>query len=84
MLRFTPLLFSLLLFVCQPLAAQSIHSPAVDLDVVEKIKSEGLDNSQVMNFASWLTDVYGPRLTNSPQMTMRGNTPNRNLKRLDW
>ena len=68
MLRFTPILFALLLFVCQPITAQSVHSPTVELDVIEQIKSEGLDNSRVMNFASWLTDVYGPRLTNSPQM----------------
>jgi len=68
MLRLLPILFTLLIFVWQPAIYQSVHSPSVDLDVVEKIKSEGLDNSQVMNFASWLTDVYGPRLTNSPQM----------------
>ena len=31
--------------------------------VIERIKSEVMTNSQVMEIASWLTDVYGPRLT---------------------
>ncbi|MCC5907905.1 MAG: M20/M25/M40 family metallo-hydrolase [Balneolaceae bacterium] len=64
-------LFIIFLFIfhqVKPAVAQSIHSPSVDLEIVEQIKSEGIDNSNVMKFASWLTDVYGPRLTNSPQM----------------
>ena len=35
-------------------------------DVTEKIKKEGLSNSKVMEMAFHLTDVSGPRLTNSP------------------
>ena len=35
-------------------------------DAVDKIKNEGLHNSKVMDFAFHLTDVSGPRLTNSP------------------
>ncbi|MFQ5709227.1 MAG: M20/M25/M40 family metallo-hydrolase [bacterium] len=38
----------------------------VDLQVVAKIKEEGIQHSQVMETLSYLTDVYGPRLTNSP------------------
>jgi len=38
----------------------------VDLRVVNQIKNEGFENSQVMETLSWLTDVYGPRLTGSP------------------
>ena len=37
-------------------------------DVIEKIKDEGLNRSQVMNHLSYLTNVIGPRLTNSPNM----------------
>ena len=33
---------------------------------INKIKGEGLQRSQVMDLASWLTDVYAPRLTGSP------------------
>lgn len=40
----------------------------VDLDAITRIKAEGFDRSQVMDIAWWLTDVHGPRLTNSPQM----------------
>jgi hypothetical protein len=40
----------------------------VDLAAIEAFKKEGLENSKIMETASWLTDVYGPRLTNSKQM----------------
>ena len=39
----------------------------VDTAAVSKIKEEGLKNSQVMEILSYLTDVYGPRLTGSPE-----------------
>ena len=38
----------------------------VDLPMVYKIKQEGLQRSKVMDIAFYLTDVAGPRLTNSP------------------
>ena len=38
----------------------------IDPDIVAKIKEEGLNNSQVMDTLFYLTDVYGPRLANSP------------------
>ena len=40
----------------------------VDLDAITRIKAEGFERSQVMDMAWWLTEVHGPRLTNSPQM----------------
>jgi hypothetical protein len=40
----------------------------VDLDAIYKIKAEGLEQSQVMDTLWYLTDVYGPRLTNSPNI----------------
>jgi carboxypeptidase Q len=43
-----------------PLAAQ-----AVDEAVVAQIKLEGFQHSAVMDTLSWLSDVYGPRLTGS-------------------
>jgi hypothetical protein len=46
-----------------PLAARE----NVDVATVERIKTEVRLHSQVMDIASWLTDVYGPRLTGSPQ-----------------
>ncbi|HJZ79427.1 MAG TPA: M20/M25/M40 family metallo-hydrolase [Pyrinomonadaceae bacterium] len=37
-----------------------------DLDVINRIKSEELQHSQVMETVGYLTDVIGPRLTGSP------------------
>src|SRR5712691_3278862 len=39
-----------------------------DLDAIYKIKQEGFERSQVMETLSYLTDVHGPRLTNSPNI----------------
>ena len=39
----------------------------VDLGVIDRIKAEAFDRSQVMEHLRFLTDVYGPRLTGSPQ-----------------
>jgi hypothetical protein len=47
-----------------PVSAQ--EAERADLDAVYKIKEEGFQRSRVMEIMSWLTDVYGPRLTNSP------------------
>ena len=40
----------------------------VDLEAINKIKDEGLKRSQVMELLSYMTDVYGPRLTGSPNI----------------
>lgn len=37
-------------------------------EVIDKIRDEGLNRSQVMETLSYLTDVIGGRLTNSPSM----------------
>jgi len=39
----------------------------VDLAAITKLREEGLERSQVMETLWWLTDRFGPRLTNSPQ-----------------
>ena len=44
----------------------------VDDDAIYRIKNEGLTRSSVMEIASYLTDVYGPRLTNSPGFRKAG------------
>ncbi len=45
------------------------QTPAKDPnDPIERIKDEGLNRSQVVQTLSYLTDVIGPRLTNSPGM----------------
>ncbi len=40
----------------------------VDLATIERIKTEEMNNSHVMEIMSWLSDVYGPRLTWSPNI----------------
>ena len=37
-------------------------------DVVSQIRSEGFENSSVAEYASYLADVIGPRLTGSPNI----------------
>ncbi len=51
-----------------PAAASAALAEPVDLDAIGLIKSEGLQRSQVMDLVWYLTDVHGPRLTNSPQI----------------
>ena len=48
-------------------AAQQTPAPDPN-DPVQRIKDEGLNRSQVMQTLSYLSDVIGPRLTNSPGM----------------
>jgi len=48
-------------------ASAQMMSEKFDSAAVSKIKDEGMNRSQVMDILSWLTDVYGPRLTNSPE-----------------
>src|SRR5204862_253394 len=51
-----------------PLAAEWPAADTLDLDAIYRIKDEGLQRSKVMEIESYLTDVYGPRLTNSPEI----------------
>jgi hypothetical protein len=55
-----------------PLSAQQAPE-RVELDAIYKIKEEGFQRSQVMDIMSWLTDVYGPRLTNAPGYRKAGD-----------
>jgi len=56
----------LMLLVAGMLLVPALAQEKVDTTMVSKIKKEGFDNSQVMDILSMLTDVHGPRLTNSP------------------
>ncbi len=53
-----------------PAAAQTggVGATAEKLDyaMMGEIREEGLNRSEVMDHISWLSDVYGPRLTGSP------------------
>lgn len=57
-------LLSLVLLCCTLAWSQEpIHD-----EINEVIRKHGLENSQVMEIAGWMTDVYGPRLTGSPML----------------
>lgn len=53
-----------------------------DMDVINRIKKEGTDNSRVMDFAFHLTDVSGPRLTASPGYMRAANWAKDELTKL--
>lgn len=58
----------LLLVATIALAFPRAQAPAekLDLETIARIRDEGLNRSQVMDHISWLSDVYGPRLTGGP------------------
>ena len=41
----------------------------IDHRMIDKIRNEGFNRSQVMDLASYMTDVLGPRFSNSPGYT---------------
>lgn len=45
--------------------AQQTGGDKVDLDTLAKIKTEAFQHSQVMEHLFWMSEVYGPRVTNS-------------------
>ena len=55
---------AVLALVCTPLVGDP---EPVDLSMVTRIRAEGLERSRVMETFWYLTDLYGPRLTSSPQ-----------------
>ncbi len=71
------LLVAALFGITPPIAAQE----KVDLATVERIKSEEASRGQVMDIMSWLSDVYGPRLTWSPNAARAGNWAMTEMKR---
>jgi hypothetical protein len=46
--------------------AQNTGGDKVDLNVLNQIKSEAFQHSQVMENLYYISEVYGPRVTNSP------------------
>lgn len=56
---------TLMVLLMQGAAAQE----KTDSAAIAKIRDEGMNRSQAKEILSWLTDVYGPRLTGSPEYT---------------
>ena len=62
------------------LALSASGQEPVDLGVIHQIKTEAFQNPKVMDNVYQLTDVYGPRLTNSPQFRAAGEWVVKQLK----
>src|SRR4051812_6324433 len=62
------LLSAVVLAAATPLAADS---PSAD-DITWRIRREATEHSQIMKTLHVLTDVYGPRLTGSPNLKQAG------------
>jgi carboxypeptidase Q len=60
---------TLALPIARPLRAQE----AVDVATMDRIKDAEMNHSQIMDLMSWLSDVYGPRLTWSPNLSRAGD-----------
>ena len=78
---------TLLLLFCMLLqtpvfAQQATTKPATTNDINAQIRKEGMDNSQAMRTLHFFTDVYGPRLTGSPNLKAAGEWAARQMK--DW
>ena len=59
-------IYILFILLCLSVWAYGQAYEPVDTVTINKIKQEGLQRSKLMNNLSMLTDVYGPRLTLSP------------------
>ncbi len=70
------LVVTLFLFFSNFLSAQ------LNENSISKIRKEGMENSKVMEIAFHLTDISGPRLTNSPGFFRAANWAKNELKSL--
>lgn len=71
---------ALLVAICSSavLSAPALHAQ----DILADIFDEGMNRSQIMESISWLTDVSGGRLTNSPSMFKAASWTQRRLN--EW
>ena len=79
LLRAAP--FALLAMVAAATPKFVAAQEKVDVATIERIKTEALQHSQVMDMMSYLTDVYGPRLTWSPNAREAGEWTVSQLKK---
>jgi carboxypeptidase Q len=84
----------LILIICLFHGFQAIADEKIDTEVNWRIRREETQNSQIMNLVRHLTDVYGPRLTGSPnfraacdwslQQMKQWGMQNENLEKWDF
>src|SRR5260221_6802101 len=61
-----------LAFVLAGVTAAQTEWLAPDASIISKLEDEGSQHSHIMEVMGYLTDVYGPRLTNSPNIREAG------------
>lgn len=64
--------FALLIFQAILLPNFLFGQQAAASDINERIRKEGMENSQILKTLHQFTDVYGPRLTGSPNLKAAG------------
>ncbi len=64
--RFVVVCISAFFLSLPAISAAQVAQEAVDLSIIEQIREEGIERSQMDEMAQYLTDVIGPRLTGSP------------------
>jgi hypothetical protein len=80
--RASGLTAALAVLIVLPLAADWPNTEKIDLDGIYRLKEEGLQRSKVMEIESYLTDVYGPRLTGSPNIREAAEWAQKTMR--DW
>ena len=65
-------LSTLVVSAAPPYFAQEQVQERVDADINAKIRKEAQDNSKILRTMHYLTDVYGPRFTGSPNLKAAG------------
>lgn len=74
---------SIIFTLCFSFAAILVFAQEpVNEDINNSLRKHGLEQSKVMEIASWMTDVYGPRLTGSPMLDKATDWTVNTLK--DW
>ncbi len=72
-----PAVFALSYFLSLPLWCQQYH---IDPATLDRIRAEALDHSQAAEYAIYLSDVFGPRMTGSPNFRAAGNWAMKTLR----
>lgn len=71
---------SMLLLVVIATPSLSLAQTSNPTDINDRIRKEGMENSQIMKTLHTLTDVYGPRLTGSPKLKAAGDWTTAQMK----
>ena len=75
-------IFFILSFLSIPFLFAQEKKKEEEKRIEQIFRKHGLEESQVMEIASWLTDVYGPRLTGSPMLDKATDWAVKELKKM--